>query len=210
MRQCTSSCESDTTSELLSLYSGSTRRGGWGRGADAHVHRLVGEIIRIDADKATIQVYEETSGMTIGDPVLRTGKPLSVELGPGALPPLLRYSRKLTTCASPGLMGNIYDGIQRPLKAIAEMSESIYIPRGINTTALDRSIRWDFDPINYKVGDHLSGGDIFGKVYENSLVSEHKIMMNPRGMGTITHINEKGAYAVDVRSLSLTGQSNSS
>ncbi|GAA5996176.1 H(+)-transporting V1 sector ATPase subunit A [Rhodotorula paludigena] len=139
---------------------------------------LVGEIIRIDGDKATIQVYEETSGMTIGDPVLRTGKPLSVELGPG-------------------LMSNIYDGIQRPLKAIAEKSESIYIPRGINTDALDRTIKWDFDPTSYKVGDHISGGDIFGKVYENSLVSEHKIMLNPRGMGTVTHIAEKGAYNVD-------------
>jgi len=89
---------------------------------------LVGEIIRIDGDKATIQVYEETSGMTIGDPVLRTGKPLSVELGPG-------------------LMSNIYDGIQRPLKSIAEQSESIYIPRGINTDALDRQIKWDFTPV---------------------------------------------------------------
>ncbi|KDE08013.1 V-type proton ATPase catalytic subunit A isoform 2 [Microbotryum lychnidis-dioicae p1A1 Lamole] len=139
---------------------------------------LVGEIIRIEADKATIQVYEETSGMTQGDPVLRTGKPLSVELGPG-------------------LMSNIYDGIQRPLKSIADLSKSIYIPRGINTQALDRSLKWDFDPIHLKVGDHISGGDIFGKVYENSLVSEHKIMMNPRGMGTITSINEKGSYAVD-------------
>ncbi|GAA5941141.1 H(+)-transporting V1 sector ATPase subunit A [Sporobolomyces koalae] len=139
---------------------------------------LVGEIIRIDGDKATIQVYEETSGMTIGDPVLRTGKPLSVELGPG-------------------LMSNIYDGIQRPLKAIAEKSDSIYIPRGINTDALDRSIKWDFTPVNFKVGDHISGGDIFGTVYENSLVNEHKIMMNPRGMGTITHIAEKGSYSVD-------------
>ncbi|KPV75838.1 uncharacterized protein RHOBADRAFT_26053 [Rhodotorula graminis WP1] len=139
---------------------------------------LVGEIIRIEGDKATIQVYEETSGMTIGDPVLRTGKPLSVELGPG-------------------LMGNIYDGIQRPLKAIAEKSDSIYIPRGINTSALDRTIKWDFEPVNFKVGDHISGGDIFGKVYENSLVSEHKIMLNPRAMGTVTHIAEKGAYNVD-------------
>jgi V-type H+-transporting ATPase subunit A len=95
-------------------------------------------------------------------------------------------------------MGNIFDGIQRPLKAIAELSSSIYIPRGINTQALDRTMRWDFDPINFKVGDHISGGDIFGKVYENSLVDEHKIMMNPRGMGTITHVVEKGAYAVDV------------
>ncbi|CEQ39742.1 SPOSA6832_01284 [Sporobolomyces salmonicolor] len=139
---------------------------------------LVGEIIRIDGDKATIQVYEETSGMTIGDPVLRTGKPLSVELGPG-------------------LMSNIYDGIQRPLKAIAEKSSSIYIPRGINTEALDRSIKWDFTPVNFKVGDHITGGDVFGTVYENSLVSEHKIMMNPRGMGTITHIAEKGSYSVE-------------
>lgn len=138
----------------------------------------MGEIIRIEKDKATIQVYEETSGMTIGDPVLRTGKPLSVELGPG-------------------LMGNIYDGIQRPLKGIAELSQSIYIPRGINTNALDRNVKWDFDPINVKTGDHISGGDIYGKVYENSLVSEHKILMNPRGMGTVTHIADKGSYAVD-------------
>ena len=95
-------------------------------------------------------------------------------------------------------MSNIYDGIQRPLKAIAEKSDSIYIPRGINTDALDRSIKWDFTPVNFKVGDHISGGDIFGTVYENSLVNEHKIMMNPRGMGTVTHIAEKGSYSVDV------------
>ncbi|KAK4058723.1 H(+)-transporting V1 sector ATPase subunit A [Microbotryomycetes sp. JL221] len=139
---------------------------------------LVGEIIRIDGDKATIQVYEETSGMTIGDPVLRTGKPLSVELGPG-------------------LMSNIYDGIQRPLKSIADMSQSIYIPRGINTQALDREIKWDFEPVNYKKGDHISGGDVFGQVYENSLVADHKIMMNPRGMGTIKSIAEKGSYNID-------------
>ncbi|EGF99100.1 uncharacterized protein MELLADRAFT_45814 [Melampsora larici-populina 98AG31] len=139
---------------------------------------LVGEIIRIDGDRATIQVYEETSGMTIGDPVLRTGKPLSVELGPG-------------------LMSNIYDGIQRPLKSIAELSNSIYIPRGINTQALDRVREWDFTPTSYKIGDHLSGGDIYGTVYENSLVSEHKIMLPPRAMGTITYLAEKGSYTVD-------------
>ncbi|KAI0811052.1 V-type ATPase [Irpex lacteus] len=139
---------------------------------------LVGEVIRIDADKATIQVYEETSGVTVGDPVLRTGKPLSVELGPG-------------------LMENIVDGIQRPLRSIQELSKSIYIPRGINTEALDRSLQWDFDPLNYKVGDHISGGDIYGKVYENSLVSDHKVMLPPRALGTITHIAEKGSYAVN-------------
>ncbi|KAF9532387.1 ATP synthase alpha/beta family, nucleotide-binding domain-containing protein [Crepidotus variabilis] len=139
---------------------------------------LVGEVIRIEADKATIQVYEETSGVTVGDPVLRTGKPLSVELGPG-------------------LMGNIVDGIQRPLRSIQELSKSIYIPRGINTDALDRSIQWDFAPTTYKVGDHITGGDIFGRVYENSLVDNHKIMLSPRALGTITEIAEKGSYAVD-------------
>ncbi|KAI0003304.1 V-type ATPase [Russula compacta] len=139
---------------------------------------LVGEVIRIDADKATIQVYEETSGVTVGDPVLRTGKPLSVELGPG-------------------LMGNIVDGIQRPLRSIQELSKSIYIPRGINTEALDRNIKWDFTPTDIKLGDHISGGDIFGRVYENSLVDAHKIILNPRAMGTITHIAEKGSYTVN-------------
>ncbi|KAF7322740.1 TFP1p-H+-ATPase V1 domain 69 kDa catalytic subunit [Mycena chlorophos] len=139
---------------------------------------LVGEVIRIEADKATIQVYEETSGVTVGDPVLRTGKPLSVELGPG-------------------LMGNIVDGIQRPLRAIQERSKSIYIPRGINTDALERGIQWDFKPAGFKVGDHITGGDIFGSVYENSLVDNHKIMLSPRALGTITNIVEKGSYAVD-------------
>ncbi|KIJ99567.1 hypothetical protein K443DRAFT_679829 [Laccaria amethystina LaAM-08-1] len=139
---------------------------------------LVGEVIRIEADKATIQVYEETSGVTVGDPVLRTGKPLSVELGPG-------------------LMGNIVDGIQRPLRAIQELSKSIYIPRGINTKALERSLQWDFKPTTFQVGDHISGGDIFGGVYENSLVDNHKIMLSPRALGTITHIAEKGHYTVD-------------
>ncbi|TFY78281.1 hypothetical protein EWM64_g5731 [Hericium alpestre] len=139
---------------------------------------LVGEVIRIDADKATIQVYEETSGVTVGDPVLRTGKPLSVELGPG-------------------LMGNIVDGIQRPLRAIQELSKSIYIPRGINTEALDRALKWDFTPTDIKLGDHVSGGDIFGHVYENSLVNTHKVMVSPRAMGTVTQIAEQGSYAVD-------------
>lgn len=73
------------------------------------------EVIRIEADKATIQVYEETSGVTVGDPVLRTGKPLSVELGPG-LPLLGHFERRFLKWYHPGLMGNIVDGIQRPLR----------------------------------------------------------------------------------------------
>lgn len=94
-------------------------------------------------------------------------------------------------------MSNIYDGIQRPLKGIAEASQSIYIPRGINTTALDRDHKWDFTPVHVKVGDHISGGDIFGEVWENSLVSRHKIMLNPRAMGTVTFIAEKGSYTLN-------------
>ncbi|KAI9891217.1 MAG: H(+)-transporting V1 sector ATPase subunit A [Vezdaea aestivalis] len=145
---------------------------------------LVGEVIRIDADKATVQVYEETAGVKVGDPVARTGKPLSVELGPG-------------------LMETIYDGIQRPLKAIATLSDSIYIPRGVSTPALDRERKWDFKPGSLKVGDHITGGDIFGSTYENSLLNDHKILLPPRARGTITHIAEKGSYSVDEKILEV-------
>ncbi|KAK8184673.1 ATP synthase alpha/beta family, nucleotide-binding domain-containing protein [Phyllosticta citribraziliensis] len=140
--------------------------------------KLVGEVIRIEADKATIQVYEETAGVTVGDPVVRSGKPLSVELGPG-------------------LMETIYDGIQRPLRSISDVSKSIYIPRGIDVPSLDRSIKWDFQPGTLKVGDHITGGDVFGSVFENSLLSDHKILLPPRARGTITRIAEKGSYNVD-------------
>ncbi|KAI9023298.1 V-type proton ATPase catalytic subunit A [Hyaloraphidium curvatum] len=137
---------------------------------------LVGEVIRIEGDKATIQVYEETSGLTVGDPVLKSGKPLSVELGPG-------------------IMDTIFDGIQRPLKAIQDISGSIYIPRGINTPALDQSVSWDFEPTTFKVGDHIVGGDIYGMVQENTLV-KHRIMLPPRAKGTITYIAPKGQYTL--------------
>jgi V-type H+-transporting ATPase subunit A len=93
---------------------------------------LVGEIIRLEFDMATIQVYEETSGLTVGDPVICTGQPLSLQLGPG-------------------VMGRIYDGIQRPLEKIAEVTQSIYIPRGVSTTSLDDDIKWSFSPKNIKV-----------------------------------------------------------
>ncbi|WPB06163.1 H(+)-transporting V1 sector ATPase subunit A [Cercospora beticola] len=147
--------------------------------------QLVGEVIRIDADKATIQVYEETAGVTVGDPVLRTGKPLSVELGPG-------------------LMETIYDGIQRPLKAISDKSNSIYIPRGIDVPALDRTRKWEFTPNDkFKVGDHITGGDVFGSVKENTLLSDHKIMLPPRARGKITKYPKKGEYTVDEKILEV-------
>lgn len=88
---------------------------------------LIGEIIRLEGDSATIQVYEETAGLMVNDPVLRTRKPLSVELGPG-------------------ILGNIFDGIQRPLKTIAIKSGDVYIPRGVSVPALDKDQLWDFEP----------------------------------------------------------------
>ncbi|KAI2800075.1 V-type proton ATPase catalytic subunit A, partial [Blomia tropicalis] len=135
---------------------------------------LVGEIIRLEGDMATIQVYEETSGVTVGDPVLRTGKPLSVELGPG-------------------IMGSIFDGIQRPLHEIHTQTKSIYIPKGINTFALNRSTKWDFVPEYARVGSNITGGDIFGTVHENTLI-KHKILLPPKARGTVTYIAEPGSY----------------
>ncbi|KAF3930390.1 hypothetical protein AA313_de0205517 [Arthrobotrys entomopaga] len=145
----------------------------------------MGEVIRLEADKATIQVYEETAGVTVGDPVLRTGKPLSVELGPG-------------------LMENIYDGIQRPLKDIQRESNGIYIPRGMDINALDRHKEWEFTPSSdKKVGDHITGGDIYATVFENSLMNDHNILLPPRARGTITFIAEKGNYTVDDKVLEV-------
>ena len=115
---------------------------------------------------------------------MRTGKPLSVELGPG-------------------LMETIYDGIQRPLKSIASVADTIYIPRGISVPSLNREVKWDFTPGKLKVGDHITGGDIFGSVYENSLLDDHKILLPPRARGTITHIAEKGSYTVDEKVLEV-------
>jgi len=138
---------------------------------------LVGEIIRLEGDMATIQVYEETSGVTVGDPVLKTGKPLSVELGPG-------------------IMGSIFDGIQRPLKDIHELTQSIYIPRGVSTKSLSRTEQWEFNPVDIKLGAHITGGDIYGLVHENTLI-KHKTMLAPRARGTVTYIATAGNYTVE-------------
>jgi V-type H+-transporting ATPase subunit A len=139
--------------------------------------KLVGEIIRLEGDMATIQVYEETSGLTVGDPILCTGLPLSLELGPG-------------------LLGRIFDGIQRPLEKIAETLGTIFIPRGINVTALDEEFPWEFSPCNLKVGDIASVGDIYATVPENNIIT-HKIMVMPgKGFGKVTWIAPKGKYNI--------------
>lgn len=138
---------------------------------------LVGEIIRLEGDTATIQVYEDTSGLTVGDPVLRTGQPLSVELGPG-------------------IMNNIFDGIQRPLENIAEIAGTCFIPRGINTPALSKTAKYHFKPNeNLKIDDLVSGGDIVGTVQENSLIN-HRIMVPPKKMGNLTWIAQEGDYTI--------------
>ncbi|CAI5452978.1 unnamed protein product [Caenorhabditis angaria] len=145
---------------------------------------LVGEIIRLEGDFATIQVYEETSGVTIGDPVLRTGKPLSVELGPG-------------------IMGSIFDGIQRPLKEIADITRSIYIPKGVTTHALSKETKWDFSVAkDIRVGAHVTGGDEIGSVDENLLI-KHKILLPPNACGTVTFVALSGSYTVQDTLLEL-------
>ncbi|XP_063959867.1 V-type proton ATPase catalytic subunit A [Lytechinus pictus] len=138
---------------------------------------LVGEIIRLEGDMATIQVYEETSGVSVGDPVLRSGTPLSVELGPG-------------------ILDNIFDGIQRPLQDINDLTQSIYIPRGVNVKALSRTKKWDFKPYpGIRVGSHITGGDYYGMVPENTLI-EHRLMLPPKQRGTVTWIAEPGYYDI--------------
>ncbi|MGP3667037.1 MAG: ATP synthase subunit A [Candidatus Bathyarchaeota archaeon] len=136
--------------------------------------KLVGEIIKIEGDKATIQVYEETSGLKPGEPVERTGKPLSVELGPG-------------------IIGQIYDGIQRPLPLISQVVGP-FLRRGVAVTSLDRNKKWTFTP-KVKVGDKVVGGDVVGEVPETPLL-KHKILVPPDVGGTVKDIVKEGEYTV--------------
>ena len=136
--------------------------------------RLIGEILTMSGDSASIQVYEETSGLGPGAEVVTTGAPLSVELGPG-------------------LIENIYDGIQRPLEVIMEKTGSNNLPRGVEVPALDRDKKWDFTPAA-KVGDMLVGGDVLGTVEETSSIL-HKIMVPPKLSGKLVDI-KSGSFTV--------------
>ena len=134
---------------------------------------LIGEIIEMHGDKASVQVYEETSGIGTGEKVVSTGEPMSVELGPG-------------------LIGSIYDGIQRPLDDIMKAAGN-NLKRGVEVPSLKRELKWNFVPC-VKVGDTVSEGDIIGTVRETDIVL-HKIMV-PNGLkGTIKSI-EAGEYTV--------------
>ena len=136
---------------------------------------LIGEIIRLEGDKAVIQVYEETAGLKPGEPVIGTGASLSVELGPG-------------------LLTSIYDGIQRPLEVLREKSGD-FIARGLTAPALPRDKRWHFTPA-VKVGDKVVGGDIIGVVPETSLI-EHRIMVPPGIEGEVVEIADEGEYTIE-------------
>lgn len=136
--------------------------------------RLIGEIIEIHGDQASVQVYEETSGLGPGEPVESTGAPLSVELGPG-------------------LIGSIFDGIQRPLEEIMKVSGN-NLQRGVEIPALDHQKKWHFQPLK-KAGDSVTGGDIIGTVQETPIVV-HKILVPNGLMGTLRSIKE-GDYNID-------------
>jgi V/A-type H+-transporting ATPase subunit A len=136
--------------------------------------KLVGEVIVLDGDLASVQVYEETAGLGPGDPVEGTGEPLSVELGPG-------------------LISSIYDGIQRPLEAIQERWGA-FIRRGVEAAALDRTARWHFTP-TVKKGDNITEGDIIGTVQETTLVLQ-KIMVPPGLSGKIDEI-KSGDFTIE-------------
>ncbi|MDU7336923.1 MAG: V-type ATP synthase subunit A [Clostridium sp.] len=145
--------------------------------------RLVGEIIGITDKLTTIQVYEETTGLRPGEPVYGTGSPMNVTLGPG-------------------ILDNIFDGIERPLKKIADDSGSVFISRGSNVPALDTEQLWEVT-VTVQVGDTLTGGDIYAECPETKII-RHKCLVPPTLSGTVTKVNANGKYRVNDTVVELT------
>ncbi len=137
--------------------------------------KLIGEVIALEGSIGTIQVYEETEGLKIGEPVLATGKPLSLKLGPG-------------------LMGNMFDGIERPLHKIEEISKG-FIGEGIGLISLDEEKEWRVELI-VSVGDQLDSGAFFGLVQETEVI-EHRLMVPPQVSGVVTHVLPSGEYGIE-------------
>ncbi len=135
--------------------------------------QLMGEVIKIVGDKTVIQVYEDTSGIAPGEKVISTGQPLVAELGPG-------------------LLGSVYDGIQRPLPVLMNVMGD-FIKRGVSAPGLDHKAKWPFTPI-VKKGDKVVSGQIIGTVPERSIV--HKVMVPPGVSGTVEDIKQ-GEFTVD-------------
>jgi V/A-type H+-transporting ATPase subunit A len=137
---------------------------------------LVGEIVKLEGDRAAIQVYEDTTGLKPSANVYSAGLPLSAELGPG-------------------LLGTIYDGVQRPLEIIRETSNSQYIQKGIHIASLDRERRWDLKP-SVQVGAKVEGGQIIGTIKETELI-EHRVLVPPGVQGTVTWVAGEGSYKIE-------------
>lgn len=137
--------------------------------------KLIGEIIELEGDTATIQVYEETAGMKPGEPIESTGGPLSVELGPG-------------------IIGSIFDGIQRPLEKIKVLTGD-YLQRGISVPSLNKDKKWTFKP-TLTAGTQVKGGDVIGEVQETSAILQ-KIMIPPKVEGKLISIVSEGQYTVE-------------
>ncbi len=138
-------------------------------------NHLVGEIVKLEDDRAALQVYEDTTGLAPGANIYSAGLPLSVELGPG-------------------LLGTIYDGIQRPLEVIRDSSDQ-YIQKGIHVAALSRDRKWDFKPV-IGTGEEVSGGGVIGVVQETELI-EHRVLVPPELSGRATWVAGEGSYGVD-------------
>lgn len=137
--------------------------------------KLMGEVISITKEFTTIQVYETTTGLKPGEPVFPTGQPISVTLGPG-------------------ILRNIYDGIERPLEEIAKESGA-FIPTGSAVEPLDTKKLWDVT-LTVKVGDHVEGGTVYAKIPETDMI-EHRCMVMPGMSGTVTEVKENGQYTIN-------------
>ncbi len=138
-------------------------------------NHLVGEVVRLKEDRVYIQVYEDTTSLKAGDPVYSQGEPLCVELGPG-------------------LLGNIYDGIQRPLEVIKQ-KEGFYIQKGVHVSALNKTKKWHFTPLR-REEDIVNAGEVAGEVPETSLI-RHKILIPPAVSGRIKWIAKEGDYSLE-------------
>lgn len=137
--------------------------------------KLIGEVISINGNMGTVQVYEETEGLKRGEVITSTGKPLSLKLGPG-------------------MLGNMFDGIQRPLKKIRE-DHGTFIPEGIGLISIDEEVLWDVN-LDIKVGDYLKEGQIFGKVQETHLITNRLLV--PIGInGKVISIEKDGSYNIE-------------
>jgi V/A-type H+-transporting ATPase subunit A len=138
--------------------------------------RLIGEIVRLSGDEISVQVYEDTTGLAPGEAVYGSGLPLSVELGPG-------------------LIGSIYDGVQRPLVQIKKFTNNEFIPKGVKVPPLDKNKKWRFIPA-VKKGDAVTGGQVFGTAPETDMV-EHRVLVPPTVSGKIIQVAPAGEYTIE-------------